>query len=174
MIRISGHNISETLASVREEWSDILPDSPMNYSFLDDDFSRLFEQEQKLGKAVSLFATLAIFIACLGLFSLAAFTAERRSKEIGIRKVLGASAEHILALITGRFLLLATVGAAVALPLGYYLIHNWLDNYAYRIEVGIGLFAGAAAIVVAVIVVSVGGLAIRASLLNPVETLRSD
>ena len=172
MARISIGDIQTTLASMEQTWKQFIPDEPMEYVFLDDDFGKLFEAELRLGKTFGFFAALAIFIACLGLFGLAAFMAEQRTKEIGIRKVVGASARDIVQLLSKNFLWLLLLGNLVAWPIGYLVMQRWLEDFAYRIDIGVGVFLVTGAVALVLVLISVGGQAIRASLANPVESLR--
>jgi ABC-type antimicrobial peptide transport system permease subunit len=150
------------------------PSYPFTYHFVDDQFNQMFQNEQLISKLSRVFATLAIIISCLGLFGLAAYTAERRIKEIGVRKVLGASITNITTLLSKDFLLLVLASCLVAFPLAWWMMHSWLQNYKYRIEISwwIFLIAGIVAILIALITVSFQ--AIKAAIANPVESLRSE
>jgi putative ABC transport system permease protein len=172
LVRLQAGDVQAALASIESTWSQFIPDEALKYSFLDEDFARLFEAEDRLGKAFGFFATLAIIIACLGLFGLAAFTAEQRTKEIGIRKTLGASVESIVQLLSKHFLWLLLIGNLVAWPIGYIAMNRWLDTFAFRIEIGVGIFALTGALALVLVVISVGGQALRASLANPVDSIR--
>ncbi|MCI0695562.1 ABC transporter permease, partial [candidate division KSB1 bacterium] len=140
--------------------------------FLDDRLDQLYKFEAQLGKIVSYFAALAIFIGCLGLFGMASFAAEQRTKEIGIRKVLGASVPGVIALLSKDFTKLVLLGFVIAAPVAYMAMRRWLDDFAYRIELGAGVFllAGAVALLIAWLTVSYQS--IKAALANPVESLR--
>ena len=170
--RLQSGDLQATLASIENVWSEFIPDEALDYSFLDEDFARLFEAETRLGKAFGFFATLAIIIACLGLFGLAAFMAEARTKEIGVRKTLGASVRDIVSLMSKHFLWLLLIGNVIAWPLGYILMNKWLENFAFRIDIGIGIFILTGTVALLLVVISVGGQALRASLANPVDSLR--
>ncbi len=150
------------------------PGFPFEYKFVDDQFDQLFKTETLIGKLSSVFAILAIFISCLGLFGLAAYTAERRTKEIGIRKVLGASAQNLTALLSADFLKLVVISCLIAFPLSWWMMNNWLQSYAYRIQINwtIFLFAGLLAVLIALVTVSFQ--AIKAAIANPVDSLRSE
>jgi ABC-type antimicrobial peptide transport system permease subunit len=150
------------------------PSYPFTYHFVDDQFNQMFQNEQLISKLSRVFAALAIIISCLGLFGLAAYTAERRIKEIGVRKVLGASITNITTLLSKDFLLLVLASCLVAFPLSWWMMHSWLQNYKYRIEISwwIFLIAGIVAILIALITVSFQ--AIKAAVANPVESLRSE
>jgi predicted permease len=150
------------------------PAYPLEYKFVDDQFNQMFLSEMLMGKLANIFAALAIIISCLGLFGLAAYTAERRTKEIGIRKVLGASVRGIAGLLSKDFLQLVIISCLVAFPFAWWMMHIWLQNYQYRIEVRwwIFLIAGAVAILVALLTVSFQ--AIKAAIANPVKSLRTE
>jgi predicted permease len=150
------------------------PGYPFEYQFVDSDFDQLFKTETLTGTLAGVFASLAIFISCLGLFGLAAYTAERRIKEIGIRKVLGASVTGLTALLSKDFLKLVGLSCAIAFPVAWYLVNGWLQGYQYRVTINWGVFvlAGVTAIVIALVTVSFQ--AIKAALMNPVKSLRSE
>ena len=153
-------------------WTRYLPDQPFVYSFLDEDFEALYRAEQQASTIFGIFAALAFFIACLGLVSIAALTAEQRTKEIGIRKVLGASPFSILRLIARTFLKLVGVAFCIAAPIAYVLMHHWLDNFAYRTDLQVGLFVLVGITTLLVALLSVSVQAIRAALADPTESLR--
>jgi putative ABC transport system permease protein len=151
-----------------------VPGYPFDYHFVDDRFNQLFKSEMLIGKLSRIFAILAIFISCLGLFGLSAYTAERRTKEIGIRKVLGASVQGLAALLSTDFMKLILMSLVIAFPLAYWAMHKWLQNYAYRIAIDwtVFIFAGVAALLIALLTISFQ--AIRAAVSNPVRSLRSE
>jgi putative ABC transport system permease protein len=172
--RFESKNTQDVIASVEKSWKDLAPGQPFQYSFLDEDFGNLYSNEQRLGKTFAVFAGLAIFIASLGLFGLTAFTAEQRTKEIGIRKVLGASVSSIIFLLSkelGRLVLIAFVLAA---PLAWYGINWWLKDYTYKTEIGIGLYlaSGLAAFFIAAATMSFQSFKAAAS--DPVKSLKSE
>jgi ABC-type antimicrobial peptide transport system permease subunit len=150
------------------------PSYPFTYHFVDDQFNQMFLNEQLISKLSRVFAALAIIISCLGLFGLAAYTAERRTKEIGIRKVLGASVSGITKLLSKDFLQLVAISCVVAFPVAWWLMHNWLQNYKYRIEISWWIFlaAGISAILIALITISFQS--VKAALANPVKSLRTE
>jgi len=150
------------------------PGYPFDYKFVDDQFNAMFTSEMLISKLSRVFASLAILISCLGLFGLAAYTAERRTKEIGVRKVLGASVHGIAALLSKEFIKLVCISCIVAFPVAWWAMHNWLQNYQYRIEISwwIFLIAGTAAILIALLTVSFQ--AIKAAVANPVKSLRTE
>jgi len=150
------------------------PDQPFAYRFADEDFDALFTAEILIGKLAGIFAALAIFISCLGLFGLAAYTAERRVKEIGIRKVLGASVQGLTGLLLKEFVQLVSVSCFIAFPLAYWMLHSWLEGYEYRTPIYWWVFGLAGALALAVALVTVSFQAIRAALANPIKALRSE
>ncbi|UCC43625.1 MAG: FtsX-like permease family protein, partial [Candidatus Zixiibacteriota bacterium] len=164
--------IAETLGFVERKWQQLFPSSPFEYYFLDADFDRHYRSEERVGGIVGSFGLLGIAVACLGLFGLAAFMAEQRTKEIGIRKVLGSSVLGIIQLLIKEFVVLVAIANVIAWPIAYYVMNRWLQDFAYRIELGIGTFvlAGLAAMLIALLTFSYQ--AIRAARANPVEALK--
>lgn len=171
-IRINPANIREGLAAVEEAWQKAAPGYPFEYGFLDESFGRLYKAEQKQREIFSVFAFIAIFVACLGLFGLATYAAEQRTKEIGIRKVLGASEAGIVALLSKDFLKLVMIGFILAVPPGYYMMKHWLQDFAYRITIDAWIFIMAGVIALLIALATVSYQAIKAALANPVESLR--
>ncbi len=171
-VRIRPDDTPATLAFLKKQWEAFFPRAPFEYSFLDQDFDALHRADQRLGKIFSVFSSLAILIACIGLFSLSAFTAEQRTKEIGIRKVLGASVSGIIGLLSKDFVKLVLIANLLAWPVAWFAMNKWLQTFAYRIEIAwwIFLLAGGLALVIALL--TVGTQAIKAALVNPVEALR--
>jgi putative ABC transport system permease protein len=159
---------------VEKVWRSLAPGQPFQYSFLDEDFERMYQSEERLGKIITVFATLAIAIACLGLFALTAFTAEQRSKEIGIRKVLGASINSIVLLLSRDFSRLIIIAFIISAPLAWYAVNWWLEMYTYKAVIGVTVYflAGAAALIIALLTISLQ--AIKAASANPVTSLRNE
>ena len=170
--RIETDDISRTLAAAEATWKTFAPTQPFRYAFLDQDFAALYRAEHITGRIFSGFALLAVLIACFGLFGLAAFTATQRTKEIGIRKVLGATVPGIVLLLSREFLKLVGIAFVIAVPVAYFLMRQWLDNFAYRVDIGVGvfLFTGGLALLIALATVSYQ--AIKAALADPVQSLR--
>ncbi len=173
-VRIRPENIAGTIEFLEEIWNAVAPEWPFQYSFVDESFDNLYSSEQRLGKIIWYFTGLAIFIACLGLFALASFTIERQTKEIGIRKVLGAPVRSIVFQLSKDFSKLVLLANIIAWPVAYYLLSRWLENFAYRIDINFIIFIFAAAGALFIAMVSVGYLAAKASLANPVHSLRSE
>jgi putative ABC transport system permease protein len=174
MVRLSGKEMPKTLAFVGEKWKELAPNRPFDYEFMDEEFNRLYTSETQIGKAFSVFASLAIFLACLGLFGLATFTILQRTKEIGIRKVLGASIPNIIQLLSKDFLKLIMVSILIASPLAYWVMSRWLQDFVYRINISLSVFvlAGVMALLIALLTVSFQ--AIKAAVANPVKSLRTE
>ncbi|MBN1224944.1 MAG: ABC transporter permease [Candidatus Aminicenantes bacterium] len=170
--RIKTEDITGTIGFIRDRWNEFLPGEPFVYSFLDERFSRTYEAEQKIGKIFGVFAGLAIFISCLGLFGLAAFMAEKRTKEIGIRKVLGASVAGIIRLLIKEFVILVGIANLIAWPVAYFIMSRWLNDFAYRISLGIHLFVLAGLVALLIALSTVVFQAIKAALSDPVNSLR--
>jgi len=171
-IRIGPGDVPGTLAYLEETWKHFTHGLPLEYSFLDDKIGRFYESEARLQTIFSFFSGLAIFIACLGVFGLATFMAERRTKEIGIRKVLGATAASVVLLLSKDFVRLVGIAFIVASPLVYLAMRRWLESFAYRIEVGVGVLVLAGALALLIALLTVSYQSIKASRANPVESLR--
>jgi len=171
-IRLRPENLAATVQAVESLWREFVPQQPFEFSFLDQDFDALYRAEERTGKIFGLFAALAIFIACLGQFGLASYTIQKRTKEIGVRKVLGASATSIVGLLSKEFVKLVVIAMLIATPMAYYIMSRWLQDFAYRVTIGWQVFAlaGALALVIALLTVSVQS--IKAALANPAEALR--
>jgi putative ABC transport system permease protein len=172
-VKISG-NTAAALGRIETAWKRFLPETPFEYSFLDEKFNELYRSEQRQGSLFTVFACIAIFIACLGLFGLASFAITQRVKEIGIRKVLGASTAGIVGLLSKDFMKLVAVAALIAFPVAAYAMHNWLQDFAYRIQIPWWIFLVAGFLAAMVALVTIGLQAIRAALANPVKNLRSE
>ncbi len=173
-LKVNGPHIRETIAQIETTYKSLFPGSPFEYFFLDDFFNQQYQADQQFGYVFGLFTGLAIFVACLGLFGLCLFTTAQRTKEIGIRKVLGASVGSIVSLLSKDFLKLVLVANVLAWPLAYWGMQNWLQNYSFRIPVSAVLFVVPALLVVAVALLTVSFQAVRAAVANPVKSLRSE
>ena len=174
LVKIKTDDIPALLAALENTWNDLTAEAPFAYSFLDDRFAEVYQAEQKLGKILGIFAGLTIFIACLGLFGLATFTAQQRRKEIGIRKVLGASVSAIVAMLSKDFLKLVLVANIIAWPLAWYGMHQWLQDFAYRTPISWWIFALAGALAIMIALVTISFQAIKAAVSNPVKSLRNE
>ena len=172
--KVNAANIPQILKEVESKWKIMAPGMPYSYRFMDDSFDEMYRSEIRVGKIAMIFSLLAIFIACLGLFGLATFMAEQRTKEIGIRKVLGASVQGIIQLLSKDFLKLVLISFCLAVPLAWWGMHTWLQDFAYRIDISWWIFivAGIAALSIALLTISFQ--AIRAAIANPVKSLRTE
>ncbi len=173
-IKVAGNNIPGALAAVEKIWKKYLPEIPYEYTFLDDRFTQLYQAEQRQGTIFTVFACIAIFIACLGLFGLSAFAITQRVKEIGVRKVLGANVSSIVTLLSKDFLKLVLVAAIIAFPVAWYAMTHWLQDFAYRINIHWWVFVLAAILALIVALVTVSFQAIKAAVANPVKSLRTE
>jgi len=173
-VRIRPADIRSVLSYARAAWDSFSPPLPLNYSFLDDDYAALYAAETRIMKVVGVFAALAIVISCLGLFGLASFMTERRRKEIGIRKVLGARVDEIVFLLGRDFLRWVLIANVIAWPAAYYVTHGWLQKFAYRIEVGVWPFILSAGTVLAIAAATLGYQTVAAALANPSDSLRNE
>jgi putative ABC transport system permease protein len=167
-------NAQTSISKIEQVWKKYVPEVPFDYKFVDEEFGRKFLDEERIGKLSSYFAVLAIFISCLGLFGMASFVAEQRTKEIGIRKVLGATVPNLWRLLSKEFVILVLLSCLVATPIAYYYLNNWLSNYDYRIGIKWQVFAFAALAALTITLVTVSFQAIKAALANPVKSLRTE
>jgi putative ABC transport system permease protein len=172
--RFSANQSQETIKALEKVWKELAPGQPFLYTFLDEDFARMYTSEQKLGEIFALFAGLAIIIACLGLFALTSFTAEQRTKEIGIRKVLGASVGSIVVLLSREFGKLIIIAFILAAPLAWYAVDWWLKNYTYKVEIGFMVYAIAGVLSFVIAWITMGYQSIKAATSDPVKSLRSE
>jgi putative ABC transport system permease protein len=173
-VKISGNNISAALATVKNTWQKYLPETPYQYTFLDENFEKLYQSEQKQGSIFTVFACIAIFIACLGLFGLSAFAISQRFKEIGVRKVLGANVSSLVTLLSKDFLKLVIIAALIAFPVSWYAMNKWLEAFAYRINIQWWVFFVSAIAALLIALITISFQAIRAALMNPVKSLRTE
>ncbi len=171
-VRISGNDIPATLNYLKKKWAEYRPDYPFDFTFLNEQLNSLYNKDEKLGDVFGIFSFIAVIIACLGLFGLASFTAEVRTKEIGIRKVLGASVSNIVLHLSKEFLILIIFSIVIACPLSFYAMNKWLDGFAYKTTISpwLFVFAGSLALLIAILTVSLQ--AIKAAIANPVKSLR--
>lgn len=174
LLRIDGRNMKSTIDKLKTVWNDRITDRPFSYHFLDDDYSKLYISEQRISSLFSIAAGLAIILACLGLFGLAAFTTLQRTKEIGIRRVLGANVGSITLLISKNFLKLVGIAVLIAAPVAWWAANNWLQDFAFRIPVHGYIFVATAVVTALIALCTVGYHSVKASLANPVESLRSE
>jgi len=173
-VKISDTNREQTLSFIESQWKEVFPDQPYSYTFLSDRFNRQFEADEKRGLIFTLFTILAIIIACLGLFGLASYTVEQKTKEIGIRKVFGASERIILGLVVKEFLILASISIVIAVPVAYYFMSNWLENYVYRATLGVPLFLLAGVLTLLIIFITISYKAWQAAVTNPARSIKTE
>ncbi len=171
-VRIKGQDIPETLRFLEKNWKQFLPTRLFTYAFVDENLDRMYQAEMKLGNLASVFAIIAIFVACLGLFGLISFSAEQRTKEIGIRKILGASESGLVLMISGEFTRLVLVANLVAWPLAYWAMDQWLASFVYHIDVGMMPFVVSGMLAFAIALTTVGRQAWKTARANPVDALR--
>jgi putative ABC transport system permease protein len=172
--RFKHNRTAEAIQAIEAVWNKLAAGQPFQYSFLDEDFENTFRAEQQLGRIFVIFAGLAIFIACLGLFALTAFTAEQRTKEIGIRKVMGASVGSIVVLLSRDFGKLVLIAFVISAPLAWYAADWWLQSYTYKTEIGIAIFLLAGAVAFAIALITMSYQSFKAAVTNPVESLRTE
>lgn len=173
-MRINSANIPALLEQVKQKWQAMAPGQPFAWSFMDEEFNNQFKADQQTGQLFIAFAILAIFIACLGLFGLVTYAAEQRIKEIGVRKILGASVSNIVTMLSKDLLKLVLLANIIAWPVAWWIMNSWLQDFAYRIQIGWWVFAVAGIIAVLIALVTVSFKAIKAALANPVRSLRSE
>jgi len=170
--KINSQNIQNTLSFIEKKYQEFVKDYPFTYSFLDDRVDRMYRSEQKLAQIFNYFTMIAIFVACLGLFGLASFTAEQKTKEIGIRKVLGASISRIIILLTKEFIKWVSIANIFAWPIAYFAMNKWLQNFEYKTPLGIGLFLFSALIALMIALITVSLQSFRSATINPVDSLK--
>ena len=174
LIKYNSGDINETLAFIREKWDRLFPDYPFQYSFLDDYFNNIYKGDKKQLKIFSTFAIMAILIACLGLIGLLTFMLEKRSKEISIRKVFGASVKNIIILVLKEFLIIITIACITGWIFGYYAADKWLQNFAYRTNTGLDKFILSSLLIFGVALLTVGYQSVKAAVVNPITNIREE
>jgi len=172
-VKISEDNVEQALSHIESSWKEVFPDQPYSYSFLTERFNGQFESDEKRGLIFTLFTILAILIACLGLFGLASYTVEQRTREIGIRKVFGASESTIMALVARDFIILSLISIVLAIPVAYYFMSNWLENYVYRADLGILLFIISGVLTLVITFATISYKAYQASVTNPADAIHA-
>jgi putative ABC transport system permease protein len=173
-VKINGSKTADALAFIKNVWTSNFPDRPFEYQFLDDHFNEVYKADTQVSKIVSILAGLAIIISCLGLFGLASYSAEKRIKEIGVRKVLGASVQNIILLLSSHFLKLVLIANLLAWPLAWFAMHKWLQGFAYRIDIKLSVFVLTAILSIFIALITISFQSIKAAIANPVKSLRSE
>ncbi len=174
MAKLKGDDLSGTLEKIEKEWKALTPDTPFDYSFLDTEFNALYASDKRMGTVFGIFTFLSVFVGCLGLFGLAMYTAERRITEIGVRKILGASVQGLVALLSKDFIKLVLVALIIASPIAWWAMNKWLQDFAYRITIQWWVFAGAAIMTLVIAFLTISSQAINAAIANPVKNLRTE
>lgn len=174
VVNIKGENATSTITSIEQNWKEINPEIPFEYTFLDENIKRQYDDDKRVAAIISAFTVIAMIISCLGLYGLSTFMAERRTKEIGVRKVLGASLSQITTMMSTEFVRLVIIAFVIAVPLGLYAINSWLEHFAYKAPVDIGIFFGAGATALAIALFTVSFESIKAASANPVKALRNE
>jgi putative ABC transport system permease protein len=165
---------SESISKVGKVFQSLIPESPFEYKFVDEEYALKFAGEERIGKLASFFATLAIFISCLGLFGMASFVAEQRKKEIGIRKILGASVGNLWKMLSMEFLILVGISCIIGIPIAWTYLSGWLQKYNYHTEISVWVFVVASVGALFITLITVSFQTIRASIVNPINSLRSE
>ncbi|HEX5153767.1 MAG TPA: FtsX-like permease family protein [Parafilimonas sp.] len=173
-VRIASSDVEHVIEQIKNKWQSMAPGQPFSYTFMDEDFNNLYNSEQRTARIFISFAVLAILIACLGLFGLITYAAEQRVKEIGIRKVLGASVGNISGMLSKDFLKLVLISAAIAFPVAWWAMHKWLEDFAYRVPISWWIFVVAGILALIIALATVSFQAIKAALANPVKSLRTE
>ncbi|MEO0333791.1 MAG: FtsX-like permease family protein, partial [Bacteroidota bacterium] len=172
--KINQNEAHTAIVQIEQQWKAVFPDYYFTYQFLDDHLATMYEQQQRTSDLLSLFAGIAIFIGCLGLFGLISFVTAQKTKEVGIRKVLGATVSHIVYLFTKDFVALVAVAFAIAAPVGYYFMQQWLADFTYKIDISWWMFAIAALTGLLIAGLTISWQSIKAALANPVDSLRNE
>ena len=164
----------ESIAKIGEVFQDLSPATPFEYKFVDEEYALKFAAEERIGKLASVFATLAIFISCMGLFGMASFVAEQRKKEIGIRKILGASVLNLWRMLSLEFMALVGISCLIGIPIAWSYLSGWLEEYEYHTEISVWVFVATTAGALVITLLTVSFQTIRASIINPINSLRSE
>lgn len=174
LVKIGGGNMPATLDYMKSKWKNFFPERPFNYRFADDEYNKLYASEMRLGILMNVFTVIAFFLACLGLFGLSSYSVKQRIKEIGVRKVLGASASGIVLMVSKDFLKLTAIAFLIAIPVAWWASHSWLQSFVYRIRIGAGVFVAVAVIISLITVITISFQSVKAAVANPVKSLRTE
>jgi len=173
-VKFENANVMQTIDKIRNEWNRMFPEKTFQYTFLDEQLNQQYENYVNFGAIIQAFTFIAILISCLGVYGLVLFVVQRKVKEIGVRKVLGATVVSILRLIYKDFAWLLIVGFVIAIPASYYFISKWLENFTYHTSIDVGSYVVSFGLIIGVVALTIGYQAIKASLANPVNSLRSE
>jgi putative ABC transport system permease protein len=173
-VRIAPGSLNETLSSLASDWKAIVPQLPFDYTILDEHVAQMYRQDKRLSQLVFIFCGLSVILACLGLYGIISLMAEARTKEIGIRKVLGASVARITSLLSGHFMVLVLIAAVIALPASYYFLDQWLNGFAYRISVPIDILFLSILLTAVLAGISITFRSIKAARANPIDSIKSE
>jgi ABC-type transport system, involved in lipoprotein release, permease component len=171
-IRLTAGNIGNKMKEIEKQWKSFIPDEPMDYSFYEDNFNAMYQQDERLGKAIVMFALIAFILTCMGIFGQIFQTCINRTKEIGIRKITGANVSEVMAILSKDLVRRVSFSFVIATPIAWYSMHKWLQNFAYKTELSWWIFALAGLIALAIALVTVSWQSWRAATRNPVEALR--
>jgi putative ABC transport system permease protein len=172
--RIKGSQLTTVVDNIEAKWKTLVPEQLFKFVFFDQDLMALYESEKQAGQVFAIFSSLAIIIACVGLFGLSAYTASLRTKEIGVRKVMGASVGNIVLLLSTEFTKLIVIAIVLSVPISWYIMNQWLSGFAYRIQLGVGVFLFAGIIALLISWITVSYQSIKAAIVNPIRSLRSE
>jgi ABC-type antimicrobial peptide transport system permease subunit len=173
-IKLDSKNLTSSMTAIEKIWDNVYPDFVFEYKFMDDKVESFYKHENQIAQLYKTFALIAIFLSCLGLYGLASFMAVQRLKEVGVRKVLGATSAHIVYLFSKEFILLIAVAFGIAAPVSWYFMHNWLQNYPFRINLSWWVFLAGGLVSVVIALTTVSFQALKAAMANPVTSLRSE
>lgn len=171
-MRIKPGDVPQTIEKLKDTWNSVIPSYPFEYHFLNDEYENMYKTEQRMGSLIKYFAIIAVVIASLGLFGLVSFMTEKRIKEIGIRKAMGSTSSEIAYILSKDFIKLVIIAIVVAIPVSWYLINKWLQDYAYKTDLSWWVFALAAVLAIAIALLTTSFQAIKAANTNPAQTLR--
>jgi len=174
LVKLSGAHLQQAISSLESAWKTLVPYRPFEFHFLDEDYNKLYGAEIRLGAIMNLFSSIAIVLACLGLFGLSSYSAHQRFREIGIRKVLGASAVNIIIALSKDFVKLAAIALIIASPVAWWAMKKWLQDFSYRTEMTWTIYAAAGSAIILLAIVTVSFQAIKAAIANPVKSLRTE
>jgi putative ABC transport system permease protein len=174
LVKLSGNNLSQTISDIETSWKQIEPEVPVRYSFLDENFQRIFKTYYTIQKTISFFALVAILISAMGLFALTAYIIKERTKEIGIRKVLGAEVGDVVLLVGKLFLQLIIIALLIAIPVSWLAATKWLQTFAYRIHLSWFMAAATVLAIAVIVLITIGTQAVKAALSNPVKSLKTE